>query len=126
MDHVTGFDELRRFTVEADHFIPVYGSPECLEVLERMFIYGVDLRAMLPAYSLHAALLAKSRGHQGFAMTPIVGQDIVLATFITGNKGDPGLKAPLFNDADAVIVQLSPVIPSPEMIKAEARAKTAK
>lgn len=42
MDHVTGFDELRRFTVEADHFIPVYGSRECLEVLERMFIYAFN------------------------------------------------------------------------------------
>lgn len=42
MDHVTGFDELRRFTIEADHFIPVYAAPECLEVLERMFVYAFN------------------------------------------------------------------------------------
>ncbi len=42
MDHVTGFDELRRFTIEADHFIPVYGLPETLAVLERMFDYAFN------------------------------------------------------------------------------------
>lgn len=42
MDHVTGFDELRRFTVEEDHFIPIYAAPECLGVLERMFIYAFN------------------------------------------------------------------------------------
>lgn len=42
MDHVTGFDDLRRFTVEEDHFIPVHASPECMEVLERMYIYAFN------------------------------------------------------------------------------------
>ena len=42
MDHVTGFDELRRFTIPADQFMPVYGLPSCLEVLERMFIYAFN------------------------------------------------------------------------------------
>ena len=42
MDHVTGFDELRRFTVEVDHFMPIYATPECLEVLERMFVYAFN------------------------------------------------------------------------------------
>jgi phosphoribosyl 1,2-cyclic phosphate phosphodiesterase len=42
MDHLTGFDELRRFTIEVDHFLPIYATPECLSVLERMFIYAFN------------------------------------------------------------------------------------
>jgi phosphoribosyl 1,2-cyclic phosphate phosphodiesterase len=42
MDHVTGFDELRRFTIDADAAIPVYALPSCLAVLERMFIYAFN------------------------------------------------------------------------------------
>lgn len=42
MDHLTGFDELRRFTVDVDQFMPIYGTPECLAVLERMFEYAFN------------------------------------------------------------------------------------
>jgi phosphoribosyl 1,2-cyclic phosphate phosphodiesterase len=42
MDHVTGFDELRRFTIPADEYMPVYGLPSCLAVLERMFLYAFN------------------------------------------------------------------------------------
>lgn len=91
--------------------------------MERMFYYGADFDALFPAYALHAALLAKSRGHQGFTMLPIVGDRLVLAAFITGNKGDPGLSEPMFADADQVIAALSSVIPSPETIRAEQKAK---
>lgn len=42
MDHLTGFDELRRFTIPADVFMPVYALPSCLEVLERMFLYAFN------------------------------------------------------------------------------------
>jgi len=42
MDHVTGFDELRRFTIPADVFLPVYALPSCLAVLERMFDYAFN------------------------------------------------------------------------------------
>lgn len=42
MDHVTGFDELRRFTVGADDEIPIYALPSCLAVLERMFLYAFN------------------------------------------------------------------------------------
>ncbi len=40
MDHLTGFDELRRFTIPADAYMPVYAMPSCLAVLERMFEYA--------------------------------------------------------------------------------------
>lgn len=42
MDHVTGFDELRRFTIAAEEVLPVYALPSCLAVLERMFEYAFN------------------------------------------------------------------------------------
>lgn len=42
MDHLTGFDELRRFTIAEDAVMPIYARPSCLEVLERMFIYAFN------------------------------------------------------------------------------------
>lgn len=42
MDHVTGFDELRRFTVEQDHYMPIHATPACLATLERMFEYAFN------------------------------------------------------------------------------------
>lgn len=42
MDHVTGFDELRRFTIAEDAVMPIYARPSCLEVLERMFVYAFN------------------------------------------------------------------------------------
>ena len=42
MDHLTGFDELRRFTIAEDAVMPVYARPSCLEVLERMFVYAFN------------------------------------------------------------------------------------
>lgn len=42
MDHLTGFDELRRFTIPAEAVMPVYALPSCLQVLERMFLYAFN------------------------------------------------------------------------------------
>ncbi len=42
MDHVTGFDELRRFCIPEDATIPIYALPSCLAVLERMFFYSFN------------------------------------------------------------------------------------
>ena len=42
MDHLTGFDELRRFTVGEDAVMPIYARPSCLAVLERMFSYAFN------------------------------------------------------------------------------------
>lgn len=42
MDHVTGFDELRRFTIAEDAVMPIYARPSCMAVLERMFFYAFN------------------------------------------------------------------------------------
>ncbi len=42
MDHLTGFDDLRRFTVEPDQFLPIYALPSCLAVLEKMFEFAFN------------------------------------------------------------------------------------
>lgn len=42
MDHLTGFDDLRRFTLEPDQFLPIYAMPSCLAMLERMFEFAFN------------------------------------------------------------------------------------
>jgi phosphoribosyl 1,2-cyclic phosphate phosphodiesterase len=42
MDHVTGFDELRRYTPETNQFIPIYATAATLSVLERLFEYAFN------------------------------------------------------------------------------------
>lgn len=42
MDHLTGFDDLRRFTIEPDQFLPIYAMPSCLAMLERMFTFAFN------------------------------------------------------------------------------------
>lgn len=91
--------------------------------MERMYAPDLSLEVALPAYTLHAALLAKARGHQGFVLRPTVGRDVVAMAFLTGNKGDPGFAAPIFIEADEAIKALSAVIPSPETIAAEEKVK---
>jgi hypothetical protein len=72
------------------------------------------------AFKLHAALLAKARGQQGFVILQIYNNstDYLSAVILTGNRGAPGLAAPIFNDADEVIADLSEVIPSPDVLAA--------
>lgn len=73
--------------------------------------------AAMDGYMLHAALLAKARGDDGFTVTPILSQNIVGARIATGKKGAPGFAEPMFNNADEVIADLSQVIPSPETLR---------
>lgn len=92
--------------------------------METLFIYGVDSTAAMEAYVLHAALLAKSRGHQGFVFVPVFEKNIIAALIMTGNRGAPGFSDILFNDAETVITDLSPILPDPETLKARKAAKS--
>jgi len=83
------------------------------ERLELMFLYGVDPAVALDAYVLHAALIARSRGHQGFVFAPLLSDKLIAGTFRTGNRGDKGFPPELFIDANDAIATLSAVIPDP-------------
>ncbi|WP_038160838.1 MBL fold metallo-hydrolase [Verrucomicrobium sp. BvORR106] len=42
MDHLTGFDDLRRFCVPEDAVMPIYGTPACLQVIRRMYEHAFN------------------------------------------------------------------------------------
>ena len=90
-----------------------------------MFLPMVSPSVAMDGYVLHAALLAKSRGHQGLVFSPIFGDKYVSAAFRTGNRGEKGFPSGLFIDADDAIAKLSPVIPDPAALKARLRARDA-
>ena len=81
--------------------------------MELMYLPYVDPRMAMEAYVLHAALVARSRGHQGFVFMPVITDKIFAASFRTGNRGQKGFAPDLFLDAADVIAKLSTVIPEP-------------
>ncbi|ODU17155.1 MAG: hypothetical protein ABS87_15080 [Sphingomonas sp. SCN 67-18] len=91
--------------------------------LETLALYGSDASVTFEALSLHAALLAQSRGHEGFVIMPVITERVIAAGILTGKRGDPGLPAALFNDAAAVIAELRQILPDPEALKARRAAK---
>lgn len=94
-------------------------ADETKSKMELMFLPWVDPAVALDSYVLHAALIARSRGHQGFIFTPIIGDKLLAASFRSGNRGEKGLPDVLFVDAKDAIAKLEPVIPSPETLKAK-------
>jgi hypothetical protein len=81
--------------------------------MELMFLPFVHPVVAMDAYMLHAALIARSRGQQGFVFMPILTDKLVAASFRTGNRGDRGFPPELFIDANEVIAKLSPLFPAP-------------
>jgi hypothetical protein len=90
---------------------------------ELLLLYGTPARQAFAGYMLHAALIAKARGVGGFTFMPGWADNVFFGSAVFGNRGDPGLPDLLFNDADQVIAALSPIIPSPETIKARTAKK---
>lgn len=90
---------------------------------DTLFRYGATPTVMTQAYMLHAALLAKSRGHQGFVILPVIAPTIFAVKIKTGNLGEPGLAAPIFNDAATVIAALQPIFPDPVELRARQAAR---
>lgn len=86
--------------------------------MDLMFLPLVAPAVAMDAYVLHAALIAQSRGHEGFVFQPIIADKIVAGSFRSGNRGQPGFSPDLFIDAREAIAKLSPLIPSPETLKA--------
>ncbi|MEM0898235.1 MAG: MBL fold metallo-hydrolase [Verrucomicrobiota bacterium] len=50
MDHVTGFDDLRRFSAGADETIDIFARPATMESLVRMFSFAFDGQNRYPGY----------------------------------------------------------------------------
>ena len=50
LDHVAGFDELRAFCWQRDAPLPLYGSPETLGGLQRMYPWAFPLENHQPGY----------------------------------------------------------------------------
>lgn len=42
IDHVVGFDDVRRFTIPEEAVMPVYGLPNTLEALQRIFYFSFN------------------------------------------------------------------------------------
>ena len=81
--------------------------------MELMYLPLVSPVVAMDAYMLHAALMAHSRGQQGFVFNPIITDKLIAASFRSGNRGDKGFPPELFIDANDVIAKLSPEIPAP-------------
>ena len=81
--------------------------------MELMYLPMTDPVVAMDAYVLHAALVARSRGHQGFVFTPIISGSLLAGSFRSGNRGDKGFPPELFLDAAEVIADLRRVIPEP-------------
>jgi hypothetical protein len=91
--------------------------------MELMYLPFTAPTVAMDAYVLHAALVAQSRGHEGFVFQPIIADRIVAGSFRTGNRGQAGFSPDLFIDAKDAIAKLSPIIPSPETLKARQSAR---
>lgn len=100
--------------------LPVKAKSDKPNPYELLFKPGWTLSVAQPAYLLHAALLARSRGQEGFVVLPLLTSSLFAMQIRTGNKGDPGMEEAFFLDARDVIDTLSPLIPSPEALKARA------
>jgi hypothetical protein len=81
--------------------------------MELMFLPLVHPVVAMDAYMLHAALITRSRGQQGFVFMPILTDKLVAASFRSGNRGDKGFPPELFIDANDVIAKLAPLFPQP-------------
>jgi hypothetical protein len=88
-------------------------KPDSKTPMEVMYLPMVDPVAAMDGYVLHAALVSKARGKQGFVFLPILTGKIVGAAFLSGNRGEKGFPPELFLDANDVIAKLSPIIPQP-------------
>lgn len=71
---------------------------------------------------LDAALIARARGYKGFVY--IGSNQIWSDTFVEfGNPGDPDMLPQFYIDAEAVIAELRPLIPSPEDLAAREKTR---
>jgi phosphoribosyl 1,2-cyclic phosphate phosphodiesterase len=72
LDHVTGFDELRAFCWRREAPLPLYGSPELLAGLERMYPWAFPLENHQRGYVRPEARPVEKRFEfEGLQITPV-------------------------------------------------------
>lgn len=118
---VSDYERLSKRVWQADKSKIVAKEPSKTSKAYSLFIGDADMLARPDALMLHAALVAKARGKSGFMYTSFSSPALAQVRF--GNKGDDGILDARYLDADAVIAELSQVIPSPATIEARAKAK---
>jgi phosphoribosyl 1,2-cyclic phosphate phosphodiesterase len=71
-DHVMGFDDLRRFCDAHEGPLPIYGSPETLQQIERIFHYAFNSKKLVRGY-VHVAAhrVADTFALGGLEITPL-------------------------------------------------------
>lgn len=111
---IQGFENLSKSVWRTDKPRFLFKEPMKNSKFTLMSVYG-DALTQPDALTLNAAILAKARDFKGFVMLRRTQQpDVAMVQF--GNADDPAIAAPLWLDADSVIAQLSPLIPSPETL----------
>lgn len=72
LDHVAGFDELRAFCWRREEPLPLYGSPETLAGLERMYPWAFPVENHQPGYIRPAPRpVEKEFNFNGLRITPV-------------------------------------------------------
>lgn len=72
VDHVAGFDELRAFCWRRDDPLPLYGTGQCLETLERMFLWAFSTENKYKGYVRPVArIIEGSFELDGIHVTPL-------------------------------------------------------
>jgi phosphoribosyl 1,2-cyclic phosphate phosphodiesterase len=71
-DHIMGFDDLRRFCDLRGGPLPIYGSPETLHQIERIFYYAFNPKKTVPGY-VHVTphVVVKPFELGGLTITPL-------------------------------------------------------
>jgi phosphoribosyl 1,2-cyclic phosphate phosphodiesterase len=71
-DHIMGFDDLRRFCDLRGGPLPIYGSPETLRQIERIFYYAFNPKKNVPGY-VHVTphVVVKPFELGGLTITPL-------------------------------------------------------
>ena len=102
-DHIMGFDDLRRFCDLLGGPLPIYGAPETLKQVERIFYYAFNPKTTVPGYvqvTPHPVTAPFELG--GLAITPLeVPHGAIVATGFLFSRDGRDLLAYL-SDCQAV------------------------
>jgi len=122
-DHILGFDDIRPFNLRQKAHMPVYASPETIEVLKRTFAYVFDdrpVQSTIPLVTLHPVTGPFSLLGVTFTPVPldhggssVLGFRFGAAAYLTDFSRLPEDSRALLTDLDDLIVDALRDIPHP-------------